>query len=68
MLRTGAALRAGIPPRTVYKMRDKGIVEQLGRGLFRLASLPAPANLDLVAFAAKDPRRRRLSCFSRRLP
>jgi hypothetical protein len=55
LLRTSAALRAGIHPRTLYKMRDQGIVEQLDRGLFRLASLPVPANPDLVTVAAKIP-------------
>jgi predicted transcriptional regulator of viral defense system len=55
LLRTGAALRAGIHPRTLYEMRDKGVLEQLGRGLFRLASLPAPASPDLVTVAAKIP-------------
>jgi len=55
LLRTRAALRAGIHPRTLYQMRDKGIVEQLDRGLFRLTSLPRPANHDLVTVAAKIP-------------
>ena len=27
LLRTGAALRAGIHPRTLYDMRDEGVVE-----------------------------------------
>lgn len=55
MLRTSAALRAGIHPRKLYEMRDKGVVEQLGRGLFRLAGLPALASPDLVTVAAKVP-------------
>ena len=55
LLRTSAALRAGIHPRTLYQMRDKGIVEQLGRGLFRLEGLPAPSNPDLLMVAAKIP-------------
>jgi predicted transcriptional regulator of viral defense system len=55
MLRTSAAVRAGIHPRTLYEMRKAGIIEQLDRGLFRLADLPAPENLDLMAVAAKVP-------------
>jgi predicted transcriptional regulator of viral defense system len=55
LLRTAAALRAGIHPRTLYDMRDEGIVEQLSRGLFRLASLPSLSNPDLVTVAAKIP-------------
>ena len=55
LLRTTAALRAGIHPRTLYEMRDKGIVEQLSRGLFRLASLPSLSNPDFVTVALKIP-------------
>lgn len=55
MLRTGAALRAGIHPRILYQMRDQGVVEQLDRGLYRLANLPALSNPDLVTVALKIP-------------
>ncbi len=55
MLRTGAALRAGIHPRTLYQMRDEGVVEQLDRGLYRLSNLPALSNPDLVTVALKIP-------------
>ncbi len=36
-------------------MRDSGVVEQLGRGLYRLAELPPLGNPDLVVVAAKAP-------------
>ena len=55
LLRTAAALRAGIHPRTLYDMRDEGVVEQLSRGLYRLADLPALSNPDLVTVALKIP-------------
>jgi predicted transcriptional regulator of viral defense system len=55
LLRTGAALRAGIHPRTLYDMRDEGVVEELSRGLYRLADLPALNNPDLVTVALKIP-------------
>src|SRR5271155_2063760 len=55
LLRTGAALRAGIHPRTLYHMRDEGVVEELSRGLYRLADLPALSNPDLVTVALKIP-------------
>lgn len=55
VLRTRAALRAGIHPRTLYDMRDEGVVEQLSRGLYRLAGLPALSNPDLVTVALKVP-------------
>jgi predicted transcriptional regulator of viral defense system len=55
LLRTGAALRAGIHPRRLYDMRDEGVVEELSRGLYRLADLPPLSNPDLVTVALKVP-------------
>ena len=52
-LHTGEALRLGIHPRTLYAMRDSGILEQISRGLFRLAELPPFGNPDLVTVALK---------------
>ena len=56
MLRTSAAQKAGIHPRTLYFMRDEGMIIELGRGLFRLASLPDMGNPDLATVAARLPR------------
>ena len=55
LLSTGAAVRAGIHPRALYQMRDEGVVEQLDRGLYRLANLPALSDPDLVTIALKIP-------------
>jgi predicted transcriptional regulator of viral defense system len=49
------ALRLGISRKTLYAMRDAGVVQPLSRGLFRLASLEAPGQPDLVTVAAKIP-------------
>jgi predicted transcriptional regulator of viral defense system len=54
-LRTGEALRLGIHPRTLYAMRDAGVLERLSRGLYRLADLPPLSNPDLVTVALKIP-------------
>jgi len=54
-LRTMEAVRQGVHPRTLYAMRDAGVLEQLGRGLFRLADLPPLGNPDLVAVALRIP-------------
>lgn len=54
-LRTAEALRLGIHPRTLYTMRDSGILERLGRGLYRLADLPPFSNPDLVTVALRIP-------------
>jgi predicted transcriptional regulator of viral defense system len=55
ILRTSAALRAGIHPRTLYAMRDRGLLEPLSRGLYRLADAPALSHPDLVTVALKVP-------------
>jgi predicted transcriptional regulator of viral defense system len=54
-LRTAEALRLGIHPRTLYVLRDAGALEQLARGLYRLADLPPLSNPDLVTVAHKIP-------------
>jgi predicted transcriptional regulator of viral defense system len=55
LLRTSEALRFGIHPRTLYAMRDAGVLEQLSRGLYRLADLPPLGAPDLVAVTRKVP-------------
>ncbi len=55
MLRTVEALRAGIHPRTLYALRSRGEIEQVARGLFRLATLPPLGEPDLVIVAKKVP-------------
>jgi len=54
-LRTAEALRLGIHPRTLYALRDSGALQQLSRGLYRLADLPPLSNPDLVLVAHKLP-------------
>ncbi len=55
-LRTSDAVSLGIHPRTLYAMRDRGILERLSRGLYRLAHLPPLSNPDLVTVALRVPR------------
>ncbi len=54
-LRTAEALRLGIHPRTLYAMRDTGVLERLSRGLYRLAEFPPLSNPDLVTVALNIP-------------
>jgi len=56
ILRTREALVLGIHPRTLYALRDSGVLERLERGLYRLSELPPLANPDLVTVALKVPR------------
>lgn len=53
MLRTSVAIRLGIQPRTLYAMRDSGLLEQVNRGLYRLSDLPPLGDPDLVQVAPK---------------
>jgi len=37
LLKTSEAIKAGVHPSTLYAMRDSRVIEQVGRGLFRMA-------------------------------
>jgi predicted transcriptional regulator of viral defense system len=54
-LRTSEALAAGIHPRVLYELRDSGELEQLARGVYRLASLPPLSDPDLATVAKRVP-------------
>jgi predicted transcriptional regulator of viral defense system len=56
MMATKEAISAGIHPRTLYTMRDEGVLEQVSRGLFHLASLPPLSNPDLVTVSTRIPK------------
>lgn len=56
MLRTTDAIRLGIHPRTLYALRDNGELEQVGPGLYRLASATPLTSPDLVSVALRIPR------------
>ena len=55
MLRTSEAQRLGIHPRTLYALRDAGVLEQFSRGLYRLAEMPPLAHPDLVTVSFRVP-------------
>ena len=56
IMRTGEATAQGVHCRTLYAMRDAGILERLDRGLYRLADLPPLSDPDLVPVARKIPK------------
>ena len=56
ILRTQQAIRLGIAPRTLYEMRDAGLILRESRGLYRLADLELGSNTDLVQVAMKIPK------------
>lgn len=55
VLRMSDALRTGITRRTLYAMRDEGLIEPLSRGVYRLSSLPDLSAPDLVAVSQRAP-------------
>jgi predicted transcriptional regulator of viral defense system len=55
ILRTAQAVRAGVHPSTLYAMRDSGVLEQVSRGVYRLADSPPLGNPDLVTVATRIP-------------
>ena len=55
-LRTGEALDHGVHPRTLYAMRDAGMLERFDRGLYRLTDLPPLSDPDVMTVARKIPK------------
>lgn len=55
VLRTAEAIRLGIHPRTIYEMRNSGLIEQIGWGLYRLSSLPPLSSPDLASASLQVP-------------
>ena len=56
VIRTGKAIQAGIHPRTLYQMRDNGLLEQLSRGVYRLTGQKAVSAPDLIIVATRIPK------------
>lgn len=55
MVHTSEAIRAGIHSRTLRQLRDDGILEQISRGIYRLAGQPLISQPDLVTVAVRVP-------------
>lgn len=55
ILNTAKAIKLGIHPKTLYNMRDQGVLELLSRGLYRLSESPEIAQPDLVIISQKVP-------------
>ena len=54
-IRTAQALKVGIHPRTLYQLRDRGTLEQISRGVYRLAKQVPISDPDLFTVAARIP-------------
>jgi predicted transcriptional regulator of viral defense system len=55
IIKTSAALQAGIHPRTLYQLRDTGDLEQISRGIYRLTEIEPVSNPDFVIVATRIP-------------
>jgi predicted transcriptional regulator of viral defense system len=55
-MRMAEGLRLGISRKTLYAMREAGVIAPLSRGLYRLADLDPLGDPDLVTVAARVPR------------
>lgn len=55
MLNTAKAQKLGIHSKTLYNMRDQGVIEPLSRGLYRLSSCSEFSQPDLVIVSQKIP-------------
>lgn len=55
VLRTSEILAENVHPRTLYEMRDKGILIQLERGVFKLKDSQPLSNPDFAIIAARIP-------------
>jgi predicted transcriptional regulator of viral defense system len=56
VMATRQAVESGVHYRTLYEMRDQGILDRLARGRYRLAELPPLTNPDLATVALRIPR------------
>jgi len=55
LLRTSQILAAGVHRRVLYRLRDAGRIDEVSRGLYRLAALPELTQPDLVIVASRIP-------------
>lgn len=57
ILRTSEAIRFGINPKTLYSLRNQGVIELMSRGVYRLAGdVQLTEKLDLALIAKRLPK------------
>ena len=56
LLKTAQAIKLGVYPSTLYRLRDQGVITCLSRGLYRMTSLPELSDPDLVTIALRVPK------------
>lgn len=48
VLRTAQALKAGVHPMILYKLRDQGLIEALGRGFYKISEQSITSDPDII--------------------
>lgn len=56
LLRTAQAIDLGVPPATLYAMRDAGVIIRESRGLYRLGDVELATHPDLVQVCRRVPK------------
>lgn len=54
-LRMSEAIGRGVTRYMLYSLRDRGVIEQITRGVYRLVELPSISNPDLVTVGVRFP-------------
>jgi len=54
-IRMSEAIKHGITRYMLYSLRDKGVIEQVSRGIYRLVELPPISNPDLITVSLRFP-------------
>ena len=54
-MRMSEAIRCGITRYMLYALRDRGVIEPVSRGIYRLAELPPLSDPDLVTVSLRYP-------------
>jgi len=55
-MRMSEAIKCGITRYMLYSLRDRGVIEQVSRGVYRLVGLPPISNPDLVTVGLRFPK------------
>lgn len=55
IIKTKGAINAGIHPRTIYILRDRGIIEEMSRGIFKITNIKPISDPDIVTIALRIP-------------
>lgn len=55
-MRMREAIRRGITRHTLYALLNRGVIERLGRGVYRLASMPPISRPDFLTVALRIPK------------